>query len=589
MGYGMNIFGFLKLMGGLALFLYGMNVMGDGLTRASGSKLQQLLEKLTSSKTKGVLLGFVVTAIIQSSSATTVMVVGFVNSGIMKLQQAIGVIMGANIGTTATAWILSLTGLQGDNFLIQCLKPSNFSPVLAVIGVILTMFARSAKKKNTGLIMVGFAILMFGMETMTGSVAPLADVPAFQQLLIAFSNPVIGVLAGAAVTAIIQSSSASVGILQALCLTGMVNFSTAIPIIMGQNIGTCITAALSAIGANKNAKRAALIHFYFNLIGTIAFMVLFYGLHSIMDFAFLDNTASVTDIAVFHSLFNIFSTLLLLPMSFMLEKLAYTTMPRSMEESETLSYVKLDERFLETPPLAVSVCRNVTVDMMETTQKGLTMAIDSIKDFHNKKAAEIIRLEDVVDQYEDKVGTYLVKLGNYKLLDADSRLHSLLLHSIADLERISDHSVNLIESAKEIAEKKLSFSDRAQKELTVYFAALKEIVTKTCDAFRNLDIELAAEIEPLEEVIDRLTAQVKKRHYKRLSNGKCSIQMGFILQDILTNCERVADHCSNIAICLLQMEDQDLYAHNYQNTMDRKARQNFNGMYQEYLRRFDLP
>ncbi len=576
-------------MGGLALFLYGMNVMGEGLTRASGSKLQRLLEKLTSSKTRGVLLGFVVTAIIQSSSATTVMVVGFVNSGIMKLQQAIGVIMGANIGTTATAWILSLTGLQGDNFLIQCLKPSNFSPVLAVIGVVLTMFAKSTKKKNTGFIMIGFAILMFGMETMTGSVAPLADVPAFQQLLIAFSNPVIGVLVGAIVTAIIQSSSASVGILQALCLTGMVNLSTAIPIIMGQNIGTCITAALSAIGANKNAKRAALIHFYFNLIGTIAFMVLFYGLHAFMDFAFLNTTASVADIAIFHSLFNIFSTFLLLPASALLEKLAYATMPRSMEENETLSYIRLDERFLETPPYAVSVCRDVTVDMMDATKKGLIMAIDSIKDYHNKKGAEVIRLEDVVDQYEDKVGTYLVKLGNYTLLDADSRLHTVLLHSIGDLERISDHSVNLIASAKEIAEKKLSFSDRAQKELAVYFAALKEIVTKTFEAFRNLDTELAAEIEPLEEVIDGLTAQVKKRHYKRLSNGKCSIEMGFILQDILTNCERVADHCSNIAICLLQMEDQDLYAHHYQDSMDRKAKQNFNGMYQKYRKRYDLP
>lgn len=585
----MDVFGVLKLMGGLALFLYGMNVMGDGLTRASGSKLQQLLEKLTSSKLKGVLLGLVVTAIIQSSSATTVMVVGFVNSGIMKLQQAIGVIMGANIGTTVTAWILSLTGLQGDNFLVQCLKPANFSPILAVIGVVLTMFAKSNKKKNTGLIMVGFAVLMFGMETMSGAVAPLGEVPEFQRLLVAFSNPVIGVLVGAAVTAIIQSSSASIGILQALCLTGMVNFSTAIPIIMGQNIGTCITAALSAIGANKNAKRAALIHFYFNLIGTIAFMVIFYGLHSFMNFAFMKNTAGVTDIAIFHSLFNIFSTALLLPLSFTLEKLAYATLPKTMEENETISYIQLDERFFETPPYAVTVCKGVTIDMMDTTQKGLNMAMDALKNYHNKTVAEVTRLEDIVDQYEDKIGTYLVKLSHYALLDTDSQLLTVLLHSIADFERISDHSVNLIESAKEIADKKLSFSDRAEKELAVYFAAIKEIVTKTFDAFRDLDMDLAAEVEPLEEVIDGLTAQVKKRHYKRLSNGKCSIEMGFILQDILTNCERVADHCSNIAICLQQMEDKDLFAHKYQDSLSRKAKQNYNGMYQAYLKRFDLP
>ncbi len=585
----MDIFGFLSLIGGLALFLYGMNVMGDGLTRASGSKLEQLLEKLTSSKLRGVLLGLGVTAVIQSSSATTVMVVGFVNSGIMKLQQAIGVIMGANIGTTVTAWILSLTGLKGDSFFIQCLKPSTFSPVLAVIGVIFIMFTKSDKKKNAGLILVGFAILMFGMETMTSSVAPLSEVPEFQKLLLAFSNPLFGVLAGAVITAVIQSSSASVGILQALCATGIVNIGTAVPIIMGQNIGTCITAALSSIGASKNAKRAALVHFYFNVVGTVAFMILFYSLNAFLHFAFLQNIAGVADIAIIHSLFNIFSTALLLPLSALLEKLAYFTLPKTAEENETFSFIQLDERFLDTPAYAVSLSKNVTIDMMDATKKGLSLAMDTMKDFHNKTAKEVLHLEDVVDQYEDKIGTYLVKLSNRSMLEADSQQLTVLLHCIGDFERISDHSVNIMMSAKEVAEKNLSFSDKAQKELAVYSAAIIEIVNKTFTAFQHFDLALATQVEPLEEAIDKLTAQIKKKHYKRLSNGKCSIEMGFILQDILTNCERVADHCSNIAICLLQTEDKELIAHKYQDSLNSKEKQDFSDMYREYLKKYDLP
>ncbi len=585
----MDIFGFLTLMGGLALFLYGMNIMGDGLTKASGSKLESLLEKLTSSKWKGVLLGLGVTAIIQSSSATTVMVVGFVNSGIMKLQQAIGVIMGANIGTTVTAWILSLTGLKGDSFFIQCLKPSTFSPVLAVIGVIFIMFTKSDKKKNAGLIMVGFAVLMFGMETMTSAVAPLSDVPEFQKLLLTFSNPIFGVLAGAIITAIIQSSSASVGILQALCATGIVNIGTAIPIIMGQNIGTCITAAISSIGANKNAKRAALVHFYFNLVGTIVFMILFYSLNAFLRFTFLDNIAGVADIAIIHSLFNIFTTALLLPLSSLLEKLAYLTLPKTAEESVTLSYVQLDERFLDTPAYAVGICKNVTVDMMDATKKGLSLAMEAMRDFHSKTAKEVLQLEDIVDQYEDKIGTYLVKLSNRSMLESDSQQLTVLLHCIGDFERISDHSVNIMESAKEISEKKLSFSEKAQKELKVYSAAVSEIIDITFTAFQNFDLNLAAQVEPLEEAIDKLTAQIKKKHYKRLSNGKCSIEMGFVLQDILTNCERVADHCSNIAICLLQTEDKELIAHKYQDSLSSTEKQNFSDLYREYLKKYDLP
>lgn len=585
----MDIFGFLTLLGGLALFLYGMNVMGDGLTLASGSQLEKMLAKLTSSKWKGVLLGLGVTAVIQSSSATTVMVVGFVNSGIMKLQQAISVIMGANIGTTVTAWILSLTGLQGDNFLVQCLKPSSFSPILAVIGVIFIMFSKSDKKKNTGMIMIGFAILMFGMEAMTDSVAPLSKDPAFQKLLLAFSNPVLGVLVGAVVTAVIQSSSASVGILQALCATGAVNVGTAIPIIMGQNIGTCITAALSSIGANKNAKRAALIHFYFNLVGTITFIILFYSLNAFLRFSFLNATAGVADIAVFHSLFNVFTTILLLPLSGLLEKMAYATLPKSTEENETYSFIQLDERFMDTPPYALSVCKNVTVDMMEITQKGLLLALEALKDFHGKSVKEVMKLEDVVDQYEDKIGNYLIKLSNRSLLEHDNQHLTALLHCIGDFERISDHSVNLIESAKEISEKELAFSDKAQKELKVYYMALTEIAEKTFTAFRRFDLALAAEIEPLEEVIDKLTAQIKKRHYKRLSNGKCSMEMGFVLQDLLTNCERVADHCSNIAICLLQMDDRELIAHQYQDSLSNAEKEDFAKMYRQYLKKYDLP
>lgn len=585
----MDIFGFLQLMGGLALFLYGMNVMGDGLTQASGSKLEKLLEKLTASKWKGMLLGLVVTAIIQSSSATTVMVVGFVNSGIMKLQQAIGVIMGANIGTTVTAWILSLTGIQGDSFWVQLLKPNSFSPILAVIGVIFILFFKSDKKKNTGMIMVGFAILMFGMNAMTESVSVLSTVPEFRNLMIAFANPILGVLVGTVITAVIQSSSASVGILQALCATGLVNIGTAIPIIMGQNIGTCITAAISSIGANKNAKRAALVHFYFNLIGTIGFMVIFYSLNAFLRFSFLDSVAKVTDVAIFHSLFNIFTTILLLPMSSILEKLAYLTLSKTSEESQVYSYSQLDERFLETPPYAVSISKNVTVDMMETSQKGVLLAMNALHDYHKKTVEEIIKLEDIVDQYEDKIGTYLVRLGNYSMLEADNQQLTVLLHCIGDFERISDHSVNLAESAREIADKALGFTDKAEKELKIYSLALTEIMNKTFTAFRNFDLALAAEVEPLEEVIDKLTAQIKKRHYKRLSNGKTSIEVGFILQDILTNYERIADHCSNIAICLLQAEDKDLIAHRYQDSLSNQEKQEFSECYRRYLKQFELP
>ncbi|MDR2888861.1 MAG: Na/Pi cotransporter family protein [Lachnospiraceae bacterium] len=585
----MDIFGFLQLLGGLALFLYGMNVMGDGLTQASGSKLEKLLEKLTSSKWKGVILGLVVTAIIQSSSATTVMVVGFVNSGIMKLQQAIGVIMGANIGTTVTAWILSLTGLEGDSFFVQIFKPNTFSPILAVIGVVLILFLKSDKKKNTGMIMVGFAILMFGMNSMTESVSALSTVPEFRNMMVAFSNPIIGVLVGTVITAIIQSSSASVGILQALCATGLVNIGTAIPIIMGQNIGTCVTAAISSIGANKNAKRAALVHFYFNLVGTILVMAIFYGLNAILRFAFLDDVAKVTDIAIFHSLFNVLTTVLLLPLSKLLEKLAYMTLPTTAEESQTFSYIQLDERFLENPPYAVSLSRNVTNDMMDATQKGVGLAMEALHDYRKKSVEEVKLLEDVVDQYEDRIGTYLVRLGNHSMLDADNQQLTVLLHCIGDFERISDHSVNLVQSAKELAEKELGFTEKAEKELKIYSAALTEIIAKTFTAFRNFDLELAAEVEPLEEVIDKLTAQIKKRHYKRLSNGKTSIEVGFILQDILTNYERIADHCSNIAICLLQSEDKDMVAHRYQDSLSNQEKQNFSEHYRRYLKQFELP
>ena len=571
----MDIFSILTMIGGLALFLYGMNAMGDGLAKMAGGKLEQILEKLTSKRIFAVILGAVVTAVIQSSSATTVMVVGFVNSGIMQLNQAVGIIMGANIGTTVTSWLLSLTGIQGDTLWVQMLKPSSFSPILAAVGIILTMTAKNDnRKKDIGNILLGFAILMFGMETMSGAVAPLADNPQFTGILTAFSNPFLGMLAGALLTAVIQSSSASVGILQALCITGAVNYSAAIPIIMGQNIGTCVTAIISSVGASKNAKRASMIHLYFNVIGTAIFMLVFYGINAVSPFAFLQSPANAAGIAVVHSLFNIGCALVLFPAADGLVKLAtYTIREKHGQEQENLpeGAITLDERFLERPAFAMELCRNMTYRMAEEVRQEIRIALELLDHFDERMAEEVIRLEQRVDTYEDVVGSYLVKLTSRDLSKKDSQTMSVLLHSISDFERISDHGINIMESAQEGWEKGLTFSEEARKELTVLKDAVEEIVGRATKVFVEEDLSNAKNIEPLEKVIDGLTKEIKQRHIRRLRKGKCTIELGLILEDILTYLERVSDHCSNIAIGMLEISEDGFDTHEYMEQLDTEG------------------
>lgn len=558
----MDLFSILTLIGGLALFLYGMNAMGDGLAKVSGGKLEKILENLTSNPIKAVLLGAGVTAVIQSSSATTVMVVGFVNSGIMKLSQAVGVIMGANIGTTVTSWILSLTGIQGDNFIIQMFKPTSFSPVLAIIGVIFILFINDSKKKDIGSIFIGFAILMYGMDMMSSAVKPLAEVPEFTNLLLKFSNPLLGVIAGALLTAVIQSSSASVGILQALCLTGAVPFSAAIPIIMGQNIGTCITAILSAIGAKKNAKRAAAVHLYFNLIGTVIFMTVFYLINAVVGFSFFHQAATPAGIAVIHSVFNVTATIILLPFAKGLEKLACLTIRDKKEDvvvsAEDREFMILEPRFLEKPAFAVEQSRNAARKMAEESHNALFTALSLVDKYSEEGVERVENMESKVDRYEDELGTYLVKLSYKDISEADSHSLSIMLHCIGDFERISDHAVNIMESAQELYEKGLKFSENAKKDLEVLGQAVEDIVNTAYEVFDKQDMKLAEKIEPLEEVIDELSKEVKRRHVQRLRNGECTIEMGFILSDITTCLERVADHCSNIGVCVTQV-NEDLY------------------------------
>lgn len=564
----MDFFSILTMIGGLALFLYGMNAMGDGLAKVSGGKMEKILENLTSNPIKAVLLGAAVTGVIQSSSATTVMVVGFVNSGIMKLSQAVGVIMGANIGTTITSWILSLTGIESQNFLLQLFKPTSFSPVLAIIGVVFIVFLKDSKKKDIGTIFVGFAILMYGMDMMSGAVKPLAEVPEFTSLLLKFSNPLLGVVAGAVLTAIIQSSSASVGILQALCLTGAVPFSAAIPIIMGQNIGTCITAILSAIGAKKNAKRAAAVHLYFNLIGTVIFMTGFYVINAVIGFPFFDEAATPAGIAVTHSIFNITATVILLPFAKGLEKLACLTIRDEKEEAvsaEDKDFLILDPRFLEKPAFAVEQSRTASRKMAQESHNALFTALQLVDKYVEEEVTHVHDMESKVDRYEDELGTYLVKLSHKDISEADSHNLSIMLHCIGDFERISDHAVNLVESAAELHKKGLSFSKGAREDLKVLSRAVMDIVDIAYRVFEEQDVVLAQKIEPLEEVIDELSREVKRRHVKRLRNGECTIEMGFILSDIATSLERVADHCSNIGVCVTQVRE-DLYdTHNHLN------------------------
>jgi phosphate:Na+ symporter len=588
----MSFFDVLTMLGGLALFLYGMDTLGKGLEKASGSKLQKILETLTSNPISAVLLGAGVTAVIQSSSATTVMVVGFVNAGIMKLSQVVGIIMGANIGTTATSWILSLSGIESNNFFIQLLKPSSFSPIIAIIGIILIFASKNDKKKNIGTIMLGFAILMFGMDTMSSALKPLSEVPEFKNLMVKFTNPLLGMLVGTILTAIIQSSSASVGILQALCTTGTVSYGMALPIIMGQNVGTCITAILSAIGANKNAKRAALVHLYFNLIGTTAFIIIFYSLNALVDFAFLNNSVNTAGIAVIHSTFNVAATLVLLPFSKGLEKLAYLSIRDKKEkENEVMSndFKLLEARFLEQPSFAVEQCKNVTVSMSQMANEALNLSIGLLDHYEKALADRVCMLEDKVDKYEDELGTYLLKISSKSLFVEDSKLLSLLLHCIGDFERISDHAMNVMEVAKEMYDKKLKFSDKASGELAVFTQAVKDIVETTFVAFEKDSSELARTIEPLEELIDDMSEELKRRHVIRLRSQECTIELGFALSDIITNYERIADHCSNLAVYLIQLHEDSIEYHEYIDKLRKGNDKDFNEQFANYKQKYILP
>ena len=582
----MDFFGILTMVGGLALFLYGMNTMGDGLVMLSGGKLEQVLERLTKKRIMALLLGALVTAVIQSSSATTVMVVGFVNSGIMNLTQAVGIIMGANIGTTITSWILSLTGISSGNVFIKLLKPSSFSPVLAAIGIICMMTGKDGSRKKTiGSILLGFAVLMFGMETMSGAVSPLKDNSTFTGMLTAFSNPVLGMAAGAVLTAIIQSSSASVGILQALCMSGAVTYGTALPIIMGQNIGTCVTALISSIGASKNAKRAAFIHLYFNLIGTVCFMSVFYLINRFLDFPFLSDTAGAAGIAAIHSLFNIGCAIVLFPFADRLVDLAtFTVQNAKTSEPEQIlpeELAALDERFLDNSSYAIQLCKNAVIKMAEYSKTAILLAMEVQAEYAGEKVAEVIRLEQLVDQFEDVIGTYLVKLAGKDLSREDSHLLSVLLHCISDIERISDHAINITEAVDKMQKQGLEFTSQGKQELDSLGIAIRDILTMTQNAFSTGNTTTAADVEPLEEVIDDLVMEMKQRHIVRLRSGNCSMEAGLLLEDILTNYERVSDHCSNIAAALIEIQADELDMHRY---IDVKIKGSDPHFQKEYLR-----
>lgn len=585
----MDIFGILTMVGGLAMFLYGMSVMGSGLEKMSGGKLEKILESLTSNPIKAVLLGAGVTAVIQSSSATTVMVVGFVNSGIMKLSQAIGIIMGANIGTTVTSWLLSLTGIESSNFFLRMLKPSSFSPILAIIGVILYMSGKE-KKKDIGEIMVGFAVLMFGMETMSGAVEPLADVPEFTNVLTMFHNPILGVLVGAGLTAIIQSSSASVGILQALSVTGAFTYGSVIPIILGQNIGTCVTAMISAVGANKAAKRTAFVHLYFNIIGAILFLTAFYILNAIFHFDFVEETVGVAGIALIHSVFNVVTTLVLLPFIHGLEKLAYLTIPESEEEKSAKEdvFAVLDERFLSRPSFAIEQCKTLVNQMAEITRESFLEAMECVNTRSADQIADVIAKENRVDIYEDKISAYLTKLNSGDISYSDSLRVTSLLHCLTDFERISDHAVNVVECVEQMEKDQAMFSKKAQEEMATYSAALKDILERTTASFVDGDLALARSVEPLEEVIDGLNKTVKKHHMKRLRKGKCTIELGLVLSDLAMNYERVSDHCSNIAVYLMQLGDTNLEEHRFTEQMDERESAEFEKLEEEFQTKYEI-
>ena len=581
----MDIFDVLEMIGGLCLFLFGMSFMGESLERRAGGSLKGLLGKLTESRLKGFLTGLGVTAVIQSSSATTVMVVGFVNSGIMTLKQSIGIIMGANIGTTVTAWILSLGGISSDNVFMQLLKPTSFTPVLALIGVFLTMMGKTTKKKDVGNILLGFATLMFGMDIMSGAVNGLADIPEFQQIFLMFKNPVLGVLAGAVLTAIVQSSSASVGILQALSATGQVSFGAAVPIIMGQNIGTCVTALLSSFGANKNGKRVAIVHLSFNVIGTIVCLIIFSLISNVLKPLLLDNPASHLGIAVSHSAFNIICTILLYPAAGLLEKLALKIVPQTEDEKE--EKIEIDERLLSTPSIALEQCSILVNQMAATTLKAYNRSLSLLDNYDAEIAEKVRKAEKLADKYEDTLGTFLAKLSTHATSDSDSRLSATLLKVIGDFERISDHAVNILESAEELKEKNIDLTADAEKELKHIINAVEEILQLSYNAFVNNDYETAVMVEPLEQVIDELKEYLRDCHIRRLQRGECTIEAGFVWSDLLTNLERTSDHCSNIALCIIDAKDNNMN-HHASGKKIKKDKEHFVQQYYEYAEKYSF-
>ncbi len=587
----MNVYDILNLLGGIALFLFGMHTLSASLEKLAGGKLETWLEKATSRPIKGVVLGAIITAVIQSSAATTVMIIGFVNSGLMKLSQAIGVIMGANIGTTATSWLLSLQSISGsDGFsFLNILKPTTFTPVLAVIGVILIMFTKSDKKKTIGMILAGFAVLMFGMNSMSSATAGLAENETFCNILMMFSNPVLGVIAGAVLTAVLQSSSASIGILQSIAIsTGKVTYSVALPLLLGQNIGSCVTALISSVGANKPAKRVAFVHLYFNVIGTVVFLSIFYLLNAFISMPFMEESLNAVGIAVIHTGFNVLATALFLPFTKQLEKLACLTV-RDDSNDEKLTPMLLDERLLKTPSVAIEQCRNVCIRMARLTQETLKMSMEVVTTYDAKKCAEVIDNENAIDIFEDKIGSYILKISSKDLSENDSKIVSSMLHTIGDLERISDHAVNIVEAAEEMHSKKIKFSQQALRELPVIVNAVSEILDMSINAFVNNDVNLAKNVEPLEDVIDQLRSDLKTRHIERLRNGKCTIELGFILQDLLTNFERVSDHCSNIAVYLIQISDNSMDTHEYMNELKKLDRSEFMDEFNDYKNKYILP
>ena len=582
----MSVFNIFTLLGGLAFFLFGMSTMSNGLERVAGGKLERILGKMTDKPIKGLILGAGITATIQSSSAVTVMLVGLVNSGIMKLGQSIGVIMGSNIGTTITAWVLSLAGIDSDNFFVSLLKPSSFSPLVALGGILLMMVAKKSRSKDVGAIMMGFAVLMYGMEMMSDAMDPLADSPKFAEFMVMFTNPLLGLLVGIVLTAVVQSSSATVGILQALSMTGSISFGAAIPIIMGQNIGTCITALISSIGVSKHAKRVSAVHISFNIIGTAIWLSLYLILDAVLNFAFTSKAIDPLGIAVVHSIFNIATTVLLFPFSKFLEKLAIKFVK---DKPEKVRSVFLDDRLLATPALAVAQCREFTSQMARLSADMLLSSISLIDNFNSKTAEKLIEDEKILDDYEDKLGTFLVKLSGNQLSDDDSNTVSTMLHTIGDFERIGDHALNIVNAAQEIYSKEISFSAQAKSELKVAANAICEIISLTSDAFCFNNLSLALEVEPLEQVIDDMLDEIKSRHIARLTGGSCTIELGFVLSDLLTNFERVSDHCSNVAVCILRINDSVFDAHEYLNNYKNEGGEHFTKSFKGYAKKHRLP